>query len=61
MINGQLVKGLVILGGSIVISTISCGILAIACPIVAAIDAYKCTKALEEGITLRKWSFFGKP
>ena len=61
MINGQLAKGLVILGGSVLISSITCGVLAIPCVVLAAIDAYKCAKALEEGITIRKWSFFGKP
>lgn len=61
MINGQLVKGIVILAVDLVIGPLTCGIVAVAAMIVAAIDAYKCTKALEEGITLRKWSFFGKP
>lgn len=61
MINGQIVKGAVILGVDIVLGPLTCGVVALAAAVVAAIDAYKCTKALEEGITLRKWSFFGKP
>jgi hypothetical protein len=61
MINGQIVKGIVLLVVAVVVGPFTCGIVNVADAIVAGIDAYKCTKALEDGVTLRKWSFFGKP
>ncbi len=61
MINGQVVKGIVLLVAAYVIGPFTCGVVTLAACIVAGIDAYKCAKALEDGITLRKWSFFGKP
>ncbi len=60
MINGQLAKGLVLIGGAMVLGVITCGIAAIPCWVISGIDAYKCAQALAEGRTIGKWSFWGK-
>ncbi len=59
MINGQVGKGLLLLGLQVVLAIITCGISAIPGYIVIGIDAYKCAQALQEGKTIGKWGFFG--
>jgi TM2 domain-containing membrane protein YozV len=60
MINGQVGKGLLLLGLQLILAIITCGISVIPGYIVIGIDAYKCAQALQEGRTIGKWSFFGK-
>ncbi len=60
MINGQVAKGLLLLGLQVVAAIITCGISAVPGYIVIGIDAYKSAEALKEGRTIGKWSFFGK-
>jgi TM2 domain-containing membrane protein YozV len=59
MINGQIGKGLLLLGLQVLLGLITCGISAIPGQIFVGIDAYMCAKALQEGKTIGKWSFFG--
>jgi TM2 domain-containing membrane protein YozV len=59
MINGQIGKGLLLLGLQVVLGTITCGISVLPGYIVIGIDAYKCAQALQEGKTIGKWGFFG--
>lgn len=59
MINGQVGKGLLLLGLQVILGIITCGISVIPGYIVIGIDAYKCAQALQDGKTIGKWGFFG--
>lgn len=58
MINGQLAKGLVVLGAGMAISAVTCGSTAPVLWILSAVDAYQCAKKLRSGMVIRKFQFF---
>ena len=63
MLNGQVPKGLAMLGASLAIGliltlTVVGVVLVPAVWVVSAIDAYRCAKKLESGLCIGKWSFF---
>ena len=58
MYLGQIMKGVAILLGGIVLSTVTAGILGLPIWIAAMIDAYKIGKRLENGETVGQWQFF---
>lgn len=67
MINGQTVKGIVMLVGTMVgggiLTLLTLGLFAFVCPLIwiaSALDAYFCAKKLEEGHSIGAWSFFGR-
>lgn len=58
MYLGQIMKGVAILLGGFVLSTVTYGILGLPIWIAAMIDAYKIGKRLENGETVGQWQFF---
>lgn len=58
MLNGQLAKGLVMLVAALVIGAITGGIVAPIVWAISAIDAYRCCKKLESGMSIAAFSFF---
>ncbi len=58
MINGQLIKGLLMLIVSMIIGALTGGIAGIIIWIVSAIDAYMCVSKLKQGQPIGRFSFF---
>lgn len=58
MINGQLIKGLLMLICAIIIGSITGGVGAVVAWIISGIDAYKCAEKLNNGESIGKFSFF---
>lgn len=58
MYLGQIMKGVAILLGGIVLSTVTGCVLGLPIWIAAMIDAYKIGKRLENGETVGQWQFF---
>ena len=58
MYLGQVLKGVAILLGGIVLSCLTAGILGIPIWIIAMVDAHKIGKRLENGETVGQWQFF---
>ncbi|MDD4096313.1 MAG: zinc ribbon domain-containing protein [Clostridiaceae bacterium] len=59
MLNGQVGKGFALFGGQIALAFVTMGLSILPGYIFVCIDAYMCAKALKEGKTIGKWSFFG--
>ena len=64
MLNGQLAKGITMLGvsfvGMFIISLVTCGLGIIVAPVIwlfSALDAYNCAKILQSGRSIGMWEF----
>lgn len=58
MINGQLIKGLLMLLGGIVLGAITGGVVSVVVWIISGIDAYMCANKLKQGKPIGRFSFF---
>lgn len=58
MLNGQLIKGLLMLLGGMVLGAITGGIASVVVWVISGIDAYMCANKLKQGQPIGRFSFF---